>query len=87
MRGKASIVASSCQKENIKAYIWASQAMLVVKKPACNAGDIRDVGLIPGSGRFPWSRAWQLTPVFLPGEWTEEPRRLQSIGLQRVRHS
>ena len=27
---------------------------------------------------------WQPTPVFLPGEspWTEEPGRLQSIGLQ-----
>ena len=28
------------------------------------------------------------TPVFLPGEspWTEEPGRLQSMGLQRVGH-
>ena len=33
-------------------------------------------------------RAWQLTPVFLPGEppWTEEPGGLQSIGFQRVGH-
>ena len=33
-------------------------------------------------------RAWQPTPVFLPGEspWTEEPGRLQSMGSQRVRH-
>ena len=33
-------------------------------------------------------RVWQPTPVFLPGEsaWTEKPGRLQSIGLQRVRH-
>ena len=23
------------------------------KEPACNAGDIRDAGLIPGSGRYP----------------------------------
>ena len=31
---------------------------------------------------------WQPTPIFLPGEspWTEEPGRLQSMGLQRVRH-
>ena len=31
-------------------------------------------------------RAWQPTPVFLPGEslWTEEPGGLQSLGLQRV---
>ena len=28
----------------------------------------RDLGLIPGSGRFPWRRASQPTPVFLPGE-------------------
>ena len=33
-----------------------------------------------------WRRAWKPTPVFLPGKspWTEEPGRLQSIGLQRV---
>ena len=30
---------------------WASQVVLVVKNPPANAGDIRDVGLIPGSGR------------------------------------
>ena len=28
----------------------ASQLALVVKNPAVNAGDLRDVGLIPGSG-------------------------------------
>ena len=36
--------------------------------------------------KIPWRRAWQPTPVFLPGEWTEEPGELQSTGLQRVRH-
>ena len=30
---------------------WASQVALVVKNLPANAGDIRDVGLIPGSGR------------------------------------
>ena len=32
-------------------------------------------GSIPELGRFPWRRAWQLAPVFLPGEspGTEEP--------------
>ena len=24
------------------------------------------MGLTPGSGRFPWRRNWQPTPVFLP---------------------
>ena len=34
--------------------------------------------------RIPWRRAWQPTPVFLPGEspWTEEPGGLQSMGSQ-----
>ena len=29
----------------------------------------------PWFGKIPWRRAWQPTPVFLPGEspWTEEP--------------
>ena len=37
--------------------------------------------------KIPWRRGWQPTPVFLPGEspWTEEPGKLQSIRLQRVR--
>ena len=41
---------------------------LVVKNPPANAGDIREVGSIPGSGRSPWRRAWQPTPVFFPEE-------------------
>jgi len=38
----------------------------VVKKLPVNAGDVRDEGLIPGSGKIPWRKAWQPTPVFLP---------------------
>ena len=36
-------------------------------------------GFDPWVGEIPWRRAWQPTPVFLPGEspWTEEPGRLQ----------
>ena len=43
-----------------------------------------DVGLIPGSGRSPWRRAWHPTPGFLPGEspGTEDPSGLQSVGSQ-----
>ena len=38
----------------------------------------------PWVRKIPWRRAWQPTPVFLPGEfpWTEEPGGLQSIGWQ-----
>ena len=32
---------------------WTSQVALVVKNPPGNAGDIRDTGSIPGSGRSP----------------------------------
>ena len=47
--------------------IWASQVVLVVKNLPPNAGDIRDAGLIPGSGRSHLRRVWQPIPVFLPG--------------------
>ena len=32
-------------------YLRASQVALVVRNPLANAGEIREVGLIPGSGR------------------------------------
>ena len=39
----------------------------MVKNLPAKARDIEDEGLIPGLGRS-WWRAWQPTPVFLPGE-------------------
>ena len=90
----------------------ASHVAPVLKDPPVNAGDIRDLGLIHGSGRSPgrgqgnplqyslgtslvaqmvknlpavqetwvqslgqedpWRRAWQPTPVFLPGKFHEQ---------------
>ena len=38
----------------------------MVKNPPANAGDVRGADWIPGSGRS--RRAWQPTPLFLPGE-------------------
>ena len=40
---------------------------LMAKNPPANAGDTRDGGLIPGSERS-LEKAWQRTPVSLPGE-------------------
>ena len=59
----------------------------MVKNPPANAGDIRDVNLISGSGRAPGGGRGHLLH-YLPGEslWTEEAGGLQSIGWQRVRH-
>ena len=56
------------ERENALTLPGVSHVVLVVKNLAGNAGDVRDAGLIPGLGRFPWRRAWQPTPVFLPGE-------------------
>ena len=55
-----------------------------VKASACTVGDL---GSIPGSGRPPEKEmathssilAWRIP-------WAEKPGRLQSTGLQRVRH-
>ena len=49
-----------------------------------SAYNVRSLGSIPGLGIFPWSRAWQPTPIFFPGEysWTEEPGGLHSMALQ-----
>ena len=66
---------------------WASQVVLVLKNPPAIAGDIRDAGLIPGSGGSPGEGmathssilAWRIPQ-------TEELDGLQSIGLQRGRH-
>ena len=55
------------------------------KDPAWNAGD---PGLIPGSGRSPREGNELPTPGFLPGEFHgQEPRGLQSVGLQGVEHN
>ena len=34
-------------------FTWEAKVALVVKNPAASAGDIRDMGSIPGSGRYP----------------------------------
>jgi len=59
--------------------IKASQVVLVVKKPPANAGDIRDVGSIPGSGRSSGGGNATHSSILvwrIPG--TEEPGGLQS---------
>ena len=67
----------------------ASQVALVVKNLPANAGDIRDTGSIPWSGRPPREGNWQPTLVLLPGEslWTKEPGRLLFIRSKRIGHT
>ena len=58
------------------------------KEPACQCGRQKRHAFDPWVRKIPWERAWQPTPVFLPGEspWTEEPGGLQSMGSRRVGH-
>ena len=54
--------------------MWASQEALVVKNLSANAGDVRDTGTVPGSGKCPeegmaihsGTLAWRIP-------WIEEP--------------
>ena len=58
----------------------ASQMALVLKNLPANAGDIRDEGLVPSSGRSPGGGQGEHTPVFLPGE-SQGQRSLVGYGL------
>ena len=53
--------------------------VLLVKNLSANAGDTRDSGFNPWVGKIPWRKAWQPTPVFLPGE-SHEQRTLAGFG-------
>ena len=39
------------------------------KEPACQSRRCKRPGFDPRVGKIPWRRAWQPTPVFLPGEF------------------
>ena len=61
--------------------------VLVVKNLPANAGDMRDMGSIPGLGKSPGERNGNaLQYRYLEKPWTEESGRPQSMGSQRVRH-
>ena len=64
-----------------------SQVALVGKNLSANAAGVRDVGLIPGLGRYPGGGNGNFSSILawrIP--WTEEPGGLQSMGSQRVGH-
>ena len=66
----------------------SSYVVLVVKNPPADEGDIRNVGLIPGSGRSPGEgNGNPLQFSCLENPMIEEPGGLQSTGLQRARHN
>ena len=75
-----------CPLENLVSNVFPGGVS--GKEPACQCRlDVRDTNSIPGSGRSPGEGngnplqyfAWRIP-------WTEEPGRLQSIALHRVRY-
>ena len=76
----------SKQKELFSLTILeGSQVALVVKNPPANARDVRDMGSVPGLGRSPrGGRATCSSILAWRIPWTEEPRRLQSLGSHTV---
>jgi len=58
-----------------------------VKNLLANAGDLRDLGVIPGWRRSPGGgHGNPLQYSCLENSWTEEAGGLQSMGSQRVAH-
>ena len=60
----------------------------MVKNLCASAGDVRDKGSVPGSGKSSGGGMTTHSSVLareIPG--TEEPSRLQSMWLQKVRHN
>ena len=57
------------------------------KEPACQCRRHERHKLDPWVRKIPWSRKWQLIPVFLPGNPMDRGAGgLQSMGSQRVGH-
>ena len=59
----------------------------MVKNPPVNVGDLREMGSISGSGRsLEEGMATHSSILAWRIPWTEEPGRLQFMGLQRIGH-
>ena len=69
---------------NMSLLLEAPHVVLMVKNPPANVRHKRH-RFNPWDRKILWWRAWQPTPIFLPGEswlpWAEEPGRLWFIGL------
>ena len=75
------------KREGIYIHLELTPSGARDKDPTCQCRRQKRHEFDPWVRKIPWWRAWQPTPVFLPGEcpWTEEPGGLQSAGSHRVR--
>ena len=70
--------------QQFRGWGTASPMLLQVK----NLPAVQEMQVQPLGWEDPWRRKWQPTPVFSTWRipWPEEPGRLQSKGLQRIKH-
>ena len=80
-------IKSQSRQNHIHIYIKLLMVALVVKNPPTNAGDARDMGSIPGLGRFP-GRGYgnPLQHSCLGNHMNRGGWRATSMGSQRVGH-
>ena len=78
---------NECKYKHKNTYIRGFPGGASGKEPASQCKRHKRRGFDPWVGKIPRRRAWQPTPVFLPGE-SHGPRSLvgYSPGSQRVRH-
>ena len=89
-RGRQSFGERSTGFLNLKTWErWSFPGGSTGKEPTCQCKRCKGCRFNPWVRKIAWRKAWQPTPVFLPGEspWTEESGWLQSTGSQRVRHN
>ena len=60
----------------------ASQVVLLLKNPPASAGDVRNLGSIPGYGKSPEGGHFLSTPVFFPGAWWATVHRVTKSQTQ-----
>ena len=65
--------------------VWGFPGGASGKEPACQSRRHQRCRFYFWVVKIPWRRAWQPTPVFLPGKipWSEEPGRLLSMESQK----
>ena len=69
------------------AQFWTSKVAVELKNLSANAGGLRDLSLIPGSGgSLEEEMAFHSSILACKIAWTEEPAELQSKGSQGFRH-
>ena len=82
--GRAGLTYVKLKMTGVRLPNWGFPCGSVVKNSHANAGDL---GSIHGLGRAPGEEMTTHSSILaceIP--WTEEPRRLQSMGLPRVGH-